>query len=306
VRPSGLALIYLFGSAWYMLDKDFGTRPFFKHLTAQGHVIMDVAYRLAPETDLTGMVHDVKRAVVWMKEQANIYGIDPSRIIVSGGSAGAHLALMTAYTSNDPKFTPAELAGKDISVYAVISIYGQSDLTAMYYHTNQHLTTRSIPGTPKKAVPSKMPNWMVKAFGKEYHRLGFDKDFVKSGSMATLLGGHPDEYPERYAQFSPLTYVHANCPPTLLIHGEHDIMAPVTAIRRLHSHLVEEHVPTVLHILPQTDHGFDLILPKIAPAAHNAIYDVERFMAIMAMRERVVESKSTATNKGILAIEADE
>jgi hypothetical protein len=43
VRPSNLALIYLFGSAWYMLDKDFGTRPFFKHLAAQGHVIMDVA-----------------------------------------------------------------------------------------------------------------------------------------------------------------------------------------------------------------------------------------------------------------------
>jgi acetyl esterase/lipase len=297
VRPSGLALIYLFGSAWYMLDKDFGTRPFFKHLAAQGHVIMDVAYRLAPETDIMGMIQDVKRAVVWMKEQAGIYGIDPTRIMVSGGSAGAHLALMTAYTSNDPKFTPAELAGKDISVCAAISIYGQSDLIAMYYHTNQHLTTRSVPGRFKKSVRTKTPRWMVKAIGKDYHRLGFDKDFVKAGAIATILGGHPDECPERYEQFSPVTYVHTNCPATLLIHGEHDIMAPVTAIRRLHSRLVEEHVPTVLHILPQTDHGFDLILPKIAPAAHNAIYDVERFMAITAMREPVVENKSTATNK---------
>ena len=68
IIPSSLAFIYLHGSAWTLLDKDVGTRPFFNHLTAQGHVIMDVAYRLAPETDMMGMVNDVKRAIVWMKE----------------------------------------------------------------------------------------------------------------------------------------------------------------------------------------------------------------------------------------------
>ena len=111
-----------------------------------------------------------------------------------------------------------------------------------------------------------------------------------------LLDGQPNERPERYAQFSPITKVQTNCPPTLLIHGAHDIMAPVKAILRLQGRLVEEQVPTVLHILPQTDHGFDLTLPKISPAAHNAIYDVERFMAVMSKRELKVENQSTATN----------
>ena len=55
VAPSGLALVHLHGGAWYMLDKDFFTRPFFRHLAAQGHVVMDVAYRLYPETDMLGM-----------------------------------------------------------------------------------------------------------------------------------------------------------------------------------------------------------------------------------------------------------
>jgi hypothetical protein len=41
-------------------------------------------------------------------------------------------------------------------------------------------------------------------------------------------------------------------------------------------------VPAAIHILPQTDHGFDLIMPNISPSAHNAIYDVERFLALMA------------------------
>jgi acetyl esterase/lipase len=49
IASSGLAFIYLHGAAWYMLDKDLGTRPFFSHLAAQGHLIMDVSYRLAPK-----------------------------------------------------------------------------------------------------------------------------------------------------------------------------------------------------------------------------------------------------------------
>jgi acetyl esterase/lipase len=297
INPSGLAFIFLHGSAFYFLDKDCGTRPFFSHLAAQGHVIMDVAYRLAPETDIQGMVHDVNRAIVWIKEQAEVYGIQSSRIVVGGGSAGGHLAMLAAYTGNDPVFIPPDLIGKDTSVCAVISLYGTSDLEAIYYHTNQHLTTRTVPGKPKKAVPAKMPKWMTKLFGDDYHRFGFDKSLENIGTLAPLLGGHPDECPERYSLFSPVTHVHAHCPPTLLIHGAHDIMAPLASPRRLYQRLLMEKVPAVLHVLPQTDHAFDVALPRIAPAAHNAIYDVERFMAFMNLREPLVKSKPTGTHK---------
>ena len=282
IKPSGLAFIYMHGSAFYILDKDFGTRPLFRRLAAQGHVIMDVAYRLAPETDLMGMINDVKRAIVWMKENAGRYGVDPDRIILGGGSAGGFLALMAAYTVDDPGFTPVELEGMDLSCSGVIAEYPATDLEALYYHTNQHLTTRSQPGQPKKRVPTKMPAWMKKAIGTDFHRLGMDKRFENVGTIAPLFGGHPDEYPERYTLFSPITHINSNCPPTLLIQGEHDIMAPVNSTRLLYSRLIKEKVPAVMHILPQTDHGFDLVLSNIAPSAHNAFYDVERFMALMA------------------------
>ena len=77
VPPSGLAFVYLHGSAWWILDKDLGTRPLFRHLAAQGHVIMDVAYRLCPEVDIYGMVGDVKRAVAWMKANGAHYQVNP-------------------------------------------------------------------------------------------------------------------------------------------------------------------------------------------------------------------------------------
>src|SRR6266496_546859 len=137
IPASGLAVVYLHGSAWYILDKDVGTRPLFRHLAAQGHVIMDVAYRLFPETDIPGMVADAKRAVAWLTTHAADLEIRPDRIVLAGGSAGGHLALLAAYAHDDPTLTPAELAGSDPRVCAVVSLYGQADLAAHYHHTGQ-------------------------------------------------------------------------------------------------------------------------------------------------------------------------
>jgi acetyl esterase/lipase len=292
IKPSGLAFIYLFGSAWTILDKDFGTRTFFRHLASQGHVIMDAAYRLFPEADFMDMVSDAKHAIAWMKANAAHYGINPGKIIIGGGSAGAHIALLAAYTASKGQLTPMDLKQVDLSVCGVISFYGQTDLEATYYHTCQHLIK------PSSLAKSSMPSWIKKWMGKDFHRLGFDKD-VETGMLKPILGGTPDDKPEAYALFSPVSFIHKDCPATLIIHGKQDILAPVKAIQEMHSRLKSAGVPVVMHVLPQTDHGFDLILPKVSPSAHNAIYDVERFMAVMAVREKVAESKLSVTSNAI-------
>jgi acetyl esterase/lipase len=66
VQPSGLALIYRHGGGHASMDKGGPTEPWFRHLAAQGRMVMDVAYRLIPETNVPGMQGDVKRAIVWM------------------------------------------------------------------------------------------------------------------------------------------------------------------------------------------------------------------------------------------------
>lgn len=289
MKRSGLAFIYLHGSAWTSLDKDFGTRTFFRHLAAQGHVIMDVAYRLFPETDFMGMVHDTKQAVAWMKARALAFQINPDQIVIGGGSAGAHLALLAAYTASRKELTPPDREQADLRVHGVVSLYGQSDLVATYYHTCQHLTGQSSPH--KKNQPDSMPSWIQKRMGKNIHRLGLDKE-VAPGQLKPIIGGSPDEKREAYTLYSPITHVHQDCPATLIIHGRQDILAPVKAICRLYARLKNAGVPVAMHLLPQTDHGFDQILPKISPAAHNALFDVERFLAIMAGFKPVNEIKS--------------
>jgi acetyl esterase/lipase len=233
-----------------------------------------------------GMIHDVRRAIAWMKKNAEKLNVDPNRIVLCGGSAGGYLALMAGYTATKPGFNPTDLV-EDTGCAAVIGLYPATDLEALYFHTNQHLTTRSQPGRPKKKVPTEMPAWLKKRIGKDYHRLGFDKGFGNVGTMAPLMGCHPDECPEKYKFFSPINHVSSNCPPTLLIQGKHDIMTPVLSTQILYDRLVKENIPAFLHLLPQTDHAFDLFLPGIAPAAHNAIYDIERFLLSIGMQSKI-------------------
>jgi len=284
IKHSGLAFIYLHGAAWTVLDKDFGTRTLFKWLANQGHVIMDVAYRLFPEADLMGMVHDTKHAIAWLKSNAATYGVSADKIIIGGGSSGGHIALLAAFTSQNNQFLPMDLDNSvDVSVKGVISLYGQSNLVTTYYHTSQHLAVHSALAQKKKGESGGMPKWIMKSMGKNLHRLGFDKN-VEPGMLTPIIGGNPDERPETYALLSPINHVSKSCPVTLILHGEQDILAPVKAIRKLQATFKTLGVPVIMHILAQTDHAFDLILPKVSPPAHNAIYDVERFLGFMAVK----------------------
>jgi acetyl esterase/lipase len=60
-----------------------------------------------------------------------------------------------------------------------------------------------------------------------------------------------------------------------------DCFQPAHLSRALHHKLLASGVPSVYVEFPQTEHGFDLLLPRYAPAAQAALYDVERFLALM-------------------------
>jgi acetyl esterase/lipase len=279
-------VVYLHGGAWCMLDKDFGSRALFGHLAAQGHVVVDVAYRLFPEADMPGMVADTKRAVAWVKDHAADLQVQPDRIVVAGGSAGGHLALLAAYAPDDPTLTPAELASSDPSVCGVVSLYGQADLAAHYYHTRQHKSCR--PDDPQPDWDAPPPAWMARLFGPEVGRL----QLVPASRLDWLVGGTPSELPGRYAQLSPVHRVHPGCPPTLLVHGEHDQLAPVAAMRQLQRRLEQAGVPVTGVYLPHTDHGFDLLATTWSPPARTAIHVLERFLAALATTDQPTRAQS--------------
>jgi len=266
---SGLAFVYIHGGAWYMMDKDMMTRPFFRHLVAQGHTVMDVAYRLCPEVDIYGMTGDVKRAIAWIKANASRYGVNPEKIVLGGASAGGHLALLAGYTPQHPELTPEDLKSADLSVCGVISYYGPTDMLAEYQHTNQQrlvdLDLPSVPIGPDSTMSVRPADWR----------------------MDVLLGGWPQDAPSTWQLASPDTHVHPGCPPTLLIQGNQDLITPVDATRALYAKLVASGVPAINVVFPWTDHAFDVLLPQINPAAQSALYDVDRFLALLLNKEEL-------------------
>jgi acetyl esterase/lipase len=289
VPPSGVAVVYLHGSAYYVFDKDFMTRPLFRHLAAQGHVVVDVAHRLFPETDVRGMVADAKRAVVWVRGHAADLGIDPDRIVLVGGSSGGHLSLLTAYGHDDPVLTPPELAGRELRVSAVASLYGQVGLDTMFEHTGQH----GQPDDPQPDWDAPPPRVLVRLFGDNAGRLRL-QFLPYGGGCVWLLGGAPAEVPDRYAQVSVLSYLRPDCPPTLLLHGTHDEMAPVRAVRDLQQRLTEAGVAATAVYLPHTDHMFDLVATRWSPAARVAVHVLERFLAVVSTAETRVATDAAA------------
>jgi acetyl esterase/lipase len=263
---SGLAFIYYHGSGWATLDKDFCTRPYFRHLVSQGHTVMDVAYRMIPEVDIYGMIGDVKRAIAWMKDRAPGYGINPEKIVLGGGSAGAHLALLAAYTPEHPALKPAELDGVDLSVSGVISHYGPTDLLAVYQH----------------AKLQKIENLSPVPIGT---RVDPKKSFNYAARFDIMLGGWPKDAPDMYQLASPISHVQPGCPPTLLIQGDQDFLTSSEATCALHRKLVDAGVPAVNIVYPLTDHGFDMLLPQTSPPVQSALYDIDRFLVLLSNRD---------------------
>lgn len=298
VARSGLAFIYFHGSGWHFLDKDVGTQPLFRLLATQGHVVMDVAYRLCPETGWRGMLDDVKQAVAWMKRNAARYGVDPERIVLGGGSAGAHLALLAAYTAERAELAPEALLESDLSVAGVVSWYGPTDMTLYYHHAGKLLSTP----VQEQNASAKVTRWLSEVVGIKVETPAHWQPgtTVQDSMMCALFGGTPDELPEMYWQASPIEYAGRNCPPTLLLYGEHDSLVAVEGARALYEKLRAAGVKVVYVEYPQTEHAFDLILPTVSPAAQASWYEVERFLALLAVKTAVVPERPGVNGAAVM------
>ncbi|MCB1014081.1 MAG: alpha/beta hydrolase, partial [Acidimicrobiales bacterium] len=103
MRP---AIMQIHGGAWVVGDKREQGIPLLGHLAANGWVGFNVNYRLSPAATFPEHLIDLKRALVWIREHADEYGIDPDFIAVTGGSAGGHLTALMGLTANDPEYQP--------------------------------------------------------------------------------------------------------------------------------------------------------------------------------------------------------
>ena len=228
------AIIQIHGGAWIIGDKREQGWPLIGHLAANGWVCFNVNYRLSPAATWPDHLVDLKYALKWIREHAEEYGVDPSFVAVTGGSAGGHLTAMMGLTANDPEYQP-DFEDADTNVQAAIPVYGVYDFT-------NRLNTMLARFRPRMLEPM-----IMKAF--------FDRE------------------PEKFHRASPIDRVHPDAPPFLIVHGDRDTLAPVEDARLFAKTLREvSHAPVTYTELPGAQHAFDIFAsPRTARMLDGAL-----------------------------------
>ena len=100
-------VVYVHGGGWSKGSKEMvQQKPDF--FNAQGWAFASVGYRLLPEAPVEQQAADVAAALARIRREAATLGIDSSRIVLMGHSAGAHLS---ALVGTDPQWLGSDLAG---------------------------------------------------------------------------------------------------------------------------------------------------------------------------------------------------
>ena len=142
-------LVQIHGGGWVWGHKEGQAEPLMGHLAERGWVCVAPNYRLSPRATWPDHIVDVKRAVAWVRSNIADHGGDPSFLVITGGSAGGHLASLAALTPGLTEWQPG-FEDADTSVAAAVSFYG------IYDFTNRHARADMIPFLEKRVFKSRL------------------------------------------------------------------------------------------------------------------------------------------------------
>jgi len=249
-RPT---LINFHGGGWLEGSKD-GELLYLLPYLARGMNVVNVEYRMSPQSLAPAAVEDSRCALHWVYDHAAKYGFDTSKIVVEGHSAGGHLALMTGLLRpsdgfdnecrrlSNPEVPEAEDQWRqgtihDVKVAAILNFFGPVDLTKLI----EGPTTR---------------NFAVRWFGGLPNRMELAKEV------------------------SPITYVRPGSPPVITIMGDKDPAVPYSQGASLHEALDRAGVPNQFVTIHGAGHG------STKPYAWNREQTLEAQQAVFAFLEK--------------------
>jgi acetyl esterase len=224
-------VIYLHGGAFAIGSKR-SHRAIATAYAAQGYLVCNVDYRLAPRYPFPAAVEDACAAWLWAADHVGDFAGDCHRMVLAGESAGANLALAVtlACCTPRPERFAAPLFGRGLRPRGALLYYGflQSSMPERY----------RLSGSSALAA-----------------RIARDAAHSYLGASATRPG------PE-HALADPLLVVEAmqadpGLPPIFIAAGLDDPVAPDS--RRLDDALKRLRSPCASHFYPGETHGFHVM-----------------------------------------------
>ncbi|QHS54914.1 alpha/beta hydrolase [Mucilaginibacter sp. 14171R-50] len=221
-------IIIVHGGSWSSGDSK--QLPELNSLLAHaGYNVASINYRLAPKFQAPLAITDVEQAFIYLRKNAGTLSIDTNNFVLLGRSAGAQIALLSAY-----KYPQNGLKG-------VIDFYGPAD--------------------------------MVWGYSAPASKLIMDSRAV----MERYLGGTYKTVPDKYFANSPIEFVNRQSVPTLIIHGDNDVLVSPVHSQKLNKKLRDNGIKHYYLNLPWATHGFDYNIN--GPGGQLSTYLVERFIS---------------------------
>ncbi len=128
-------IIFVHGGGWLGNDK-YADMGYMKKTVAEvinsGFALASIDYRFATQAIFPAQIQDCNRAVSFLYDNAEKYGLDKDRFALMGFSAGGHLASLQGLSNNnqiEDFFMPN--TSRDFSFKAVVDFYGPSELTSL-------------------------------------------------------------------------------------------------------------------------------------------------------------------------------
>jgi acetyl esterase/lipase len=211
-------LVFYHGGGWIGGTKEQSFMSIMPWLE-MGWNVVNVEYRMARVAPAPAGVEDALCALRFVVAQAKNYNVDVNKIVVTGESAGGHLALLAGMTPATAGLTNAcaggGFSGVDVTipkVAAIINWYGITDVHEMLSGPN------------------------ARSYAVQWIGGGADREAVAKA-------------------VSPLTYVRSGLPPILSIQGDADPIVPYSQNTRLRDALTKAGTPNELFTVPGGGHG---------------------------------------------------
>jgi acetyl esterase/lipase len=125
-RPNP-TLIYIHGGGWTGGSKETSVLTFMNYVE-KGWSVVNVEYRLARVSLAPAAVEDCLCALRWVMHNAKMYNFDTDNLVVTGNSAGGHLALTTGMLPASAGLDRECPGPEQLKVAAIVNWYGITDV----------------------------------------------------------------------------------------------------------------------------------------------------------------------------------
>ena len=243
--PTARAIVWVVSGGWFSAHEAINP-GFIGELLKRGYTVFAVVHGSQPRYTIPEIVKDMNRAVRFIRYHAKDYHIDPDRIGITGGSAGGHLSVMQGTAGDTGDKTAKDPIDQTSSrVQAVGCFFPPTDF--LNY------------GKPGEIA---IGCGVLKGFKPPFDFHEYDpntKTFVRITDVDKIL--------EIGRQISPVYHASSDDPPTLIIHGDADLLVPIQQAEVVLEKLKSAGVETKLVVKKGAAHGWPDLIKDMATIA---------------------------------------